>query len=105
MVKKTNYDTKITEIEKKLTDHNHDKYITTPEFNKLSAEMFDARLARANLVPKTDFDDKIKSQNEKNNSNKTKHWLFENELKKLKKIDSGYLKGKNYFEEDGTQNY
>ena len=67
--------------------------------------MFDARLARANVVPKTGFDDKIKSQNEKNNSNKTKYWLFENELKKLKKIDSGYLKGKNYFEEDGTQNY
>ena len=33
LVKKTNYNTKITEIEKKLTDHNHDKYITTPEFN------------------------------------------------------------------------
>ena len=35
LVKKTDYDTKITEIEKKLTDHNHDKYITTPEFNIL----------------------------------------------------------------------
>ena len=33
LVKKKNYNTKITEIEKKLTDHNHDKYITTPEFN------------------------------------------------------------------------
>ena len=31
LVKKTEYDTKITEIEKNLTDHNHDKYITTPE--------------------------------------------------------------------------
>ena len=28
LVKKTDYDTKITEIEKKLTDHNYDKYIT-----------------------------------------------------------------------------
>ena len=28
-VKKRNYNTKITEIEKRLTDHNHDKYITT----------------------------------------------------------------------------
>ena len=28
--KKTDYKTKITEIEKRLTDHNHDKYITTP---------------------------------------------------------------------------
>ena len=33
LVKNTYYNTKITEIEKKLTDHNHDKYITTPEFN------------------------------------------------------------------------
>ena len=44
MVKKTDYDTKITEIEKKLTDHKHDKYITTLEFNKLIAENFAARL-------------------------------------------------------------
>ena len=35
--KKTDYDTKIREIEKKVTDHDHDKYITTPEFNKLTA--------------------------------------------------------------------
>ena len=26
-LKKTDYDTKITETEKKLTDHDHDKYI------------------------------------------------------------------------------
>ena len=56
LVKKTDYDTKITEIEKKLTDHNHDKYITTPEFNTLAADVFNARLARANLTTKTDFD-------------------------------------------------
>ena len=31
LVKKTEYDTKIIDIEKKLTDHDHDKYITTPE--------------------------------------------------------------------------
>ena len=40
LVKKTNYNTKITEIEKKLTDHNHGKYITTPEFNTLAADVF-----------------------------------------------------------------
>ena len=33
LVKKTDHDTKISEIQKKLTDHNHDEYITTPEFN------------------------------------------------------------------------
>ena len=32
-VKKTIYETKVSEFEKKLTDHNHDKYIATPEFN------------------------------------------------------------------------
>ena len=45
LVKKTDYDTKIPEIEKKLTDHDHDKYITTPEFNALAASVFNARLA------------------------------------------------------------
>ena len=42
LVKKTDYNTKINEIEKKITDHNHDKYITTPEFNKLTSENFAA---------------------------------------------------------------
>ena len=56
LVKKTGFDTKITEIEKKLTDHNHDKYITTPEFNALAADIFNARLAQANLMTKRDFD-------------------------------------------------
>ena len=55
-MKKTDYNTKISEIEKKLTDHNHDKYITTPEFNNLAAGVFTARLAQANLVTKTDFE-------------------------------------------------
>ena len=32
-------DTKITETENKLTVHNHDKYITTPEFNTLAADV------------------------------------------------------------------
>ena len=40
LVKKTNYNTKISEIEKKITDHNHEKYITTPEFNNLAATLF-----------------------------------------------------------------
>ena len=33
----------MSELEKKLTDHNHDKYITTPEFNTLAASVFNAR--------------------------------------------------------------
>ena len=47
--------TKIREIEKKITDHDHEKYITTPEFNKITAEKFAARLAQANLANKNDI--------------------------------------------------
>ena len=37
--------TKNTEIEMKMADHDHsNKYITTPEFNKLTSENFAARL-------------------------------------------------------------
>ena len=53
------------------------KYITTPEFYTLAARAFNARLAQANLVTKTDFNARL----------------------------SSYFIGKSHFEEDGTQNY
>ena len=65
LVKKADYDTKISELQKKLTDHKHGKYIATPKFNKLTAENFSARLAQANLITKTDFDAKWSSLNRK----------------------------------------
>ena len=37
-LKKTDYNTRINEIEKKITDH--DKCITTTKFNRLTAENF-----------------------------------------------------------------
>ena len=95
----------MTETEKKLTDHNHDKYITTPEFNTLAASVFNARLAQANLITKTEFDAKLSSFNRKISANKSKHLLIENEFKKLKTFDSIYYRGKSHFEEDDTQNY
>ena len=39
------------------------------------------------------------------NSNKTKHLIVENQLKKLETFDSIYFRGKSHFEDDGTQNY
>ena len=105
LVKKTNSDTKITEIEKKLIDHNHDNYITTPEFNALADSVFNVRLAQANLITKTDFDAKVSSLNRKITWNKSKHVLVENKLKKLKTFHSSYFRGKSHFEEDGTQNW
>ena len=58
--------TKISELEKKLTDHVHDQYITTPENNTLAADVFNARLAQEHLITKTDFDAKLLSLNKKN---------------------------------------
>ena len=105
LVKKADYDTKISELEKKITDYNHNKYITTPEINTLTASIFNARLVQEHLITKTDFDAKLSSLNRKITANKTKHLLVENELKKLKTFDSSYIIDKSYFEEDGTQNY
>ena len=71
LVKKAGYNTKISEIEKKNTDHDHsNKHITTQEFDKFTAQIFAARLTQANLasksdiaalVKKKDFDDKLKN--------------------------------------------
>ena len=62
LVKKTDHNTKISNIEKKITDHSHKKYITTPEFNNLAARGFNARLAKANLITKTDLDTELKKK-------------------------------------------
>ena len=59
LVKKTDGNIKFSVFEKKLTDHNRDKYITTPEFKNLAVDVFNARLAKANLIAKTDFDAKL----------------------------------------------
>ena len=68
LVKKSDCNSKINEIKKKITDHDHDKYIATPEFNKLTSENFTARPKQANLaskngiagfVKKADFDNKL----------------------------------------------
>ena len=44
--------TQINEIESKITVHDHDKYVSTPEFNKLPAENFAATLKQPNFASK-----------------------------------------------------
>ena len=82
LIKKTDCDTKITEIEIKLVDD----YITTPDFNKLATNVFNAKLAQANIVTKTDFDAKLSSLNRKIIKNKLDHLLVQNELNKQKPL-------------------
>ena len=71
---------------------------------KLTADVFNARIAQVNLITKTDFDATLSSLNRKITANKTKHLLVENKLNKLKTFDLSYFIGKSHFEEDGTQN-
>ena len=75
LVKKTGYNTKVIEIEKKLADHNHDKYIDTSKINTLATNVFNTRIAQANLITKTNFDPKLSSLNRKITANKTRHFL------------------------------
>ena len=98
LVEKTNYNTKVTDIESKLNNHNQDKFITTPKFNTLAADVFNTRLAQANVLVKTDFDNKIAT-------NKTKNKSVENEIKKLKTLDLSCFIGKSHFGEDDSENY
>ena len=66
--------TKIIEVENKIPDNS--KYISAQEFNNLTVENFAAILKQADLVNKTDFDNKLISFNERITSNKTKHLKF-----------------------------
>ena len=75
LIKKSNYDTKIAEIESKYVSNTG----------------FDSKLAQANVITKRNFDAKIIE--------------LENNIKKLQTFDSSYFKGKSHFEEDGAQNY
>ena len=75
LIKKSDYDTKIAEIESKYVSNTG----------------FDSKLAQANVITKRNFDAKITE--------------LENNIKKLETFDLGYFRVKRYFEEDGTQNY
>ena len=82
-LKKQTITLKLQKSKKKLTNHNHDKYIDTSEFNKLAVHVFNARITQANLITKTDFDAKLSSLNRKITKKKSKHLLVQNELTTL----------------------
>ena len=75
LIKKSDYDTKIAEIE--------NKYVSNTGFG--------SKLPQANVITKRNFNAKIIE--------------LENNIKKLQTLDSSYFRGKSHFEEDGVQNY
>ena len=79
LVTTTVLNTKIGEVKNKIP--NHDKSITNAELNKLTAETFAARLKYADLVNKTDFDNKLTSFSKQITSNKKKTFRSSKETK------------------------
>ena len=97
LVKKTDYNRKITEIGNKIIDQNHEKDTTTLEFNKLTTENVKARLKQADLVIKTEYDTKLQDISKRITSNKSKHFLVGNELKNCKNLIQVVLEAKIIF--------
>ena len=61
LVKKTDYNITINENENKATlDHDHNKYITIQEFDKLTSGNFTAKLKQADLANKSDISNFVK---------------------------------------------
>ena len=87
--------TKISEVENKIP--SHDKYITMPEFNKLSAESFAARLKQVNLLTKNGSDNKLTSFNKRITSNKRKHLEVQKEVNSLITNDYNFFLGRMHF--------
>ena len=75
LIKKSDYDAKIGEIES--------QYVSNTGFN--------SKLAQANVITNRNVDSKIIE--------------LENNIKKLRTFDSSYFRGKSHIEEDDTQNY
>ena len=90
----------LSSLKTKVDKLDIDKLIPVPvDLSKLSS------VPKNEVVKKTDFDNKLLSLNRKIVSNKAKDLLIESKLKKLKAFDSNYYHDKNYFDEDGIQNY
>ena len=118
LVKKTDYNSNINESETKITNHDHGKYITTPEFNMLTVENVAARLKQANLaskseiansVKKTDFDNKLKdvtlNKNELNELSKKVKAISTKGLTKDLINKFSIPNGAKYFSLEVFQNY
>ena len=94
---------KIIGVANKIPDHS--KYIITQEFNKLTADNFVARLKQADLVNKTDFDNKLTSFNTQITSKITRHLEVQKKLNSLITKHNNYFLGRIYFTSiDKSQN-
>ena len=122
MVKKTDFNTKVTEIEGKIPDISDlatksalsvvenkitdvSSLVKKTDFNANATEIEGKIPDISNLVKNKDFDTRLKIISDRVTKNKSKHLLVENEFKKLEKFDAAYFRGKSHFDgNDGSQN-
>ena len=99
LVKKSDYNTKLQKFKINAT---------TPEFNKLSGEIFEAKIKQANLAIQENFGNFIDYSNlDKKLANlATKAELESKQKQKTKKMlqafDSSCVRGKSRFEDNGA---
>ena len=101
LVQNTNFDAKVIEIKgitgiTSITGLATNSGLTAVE-NKIPNV--------TSLVTKTDFEAKLKDISHRVTKTKSKHLLVENELKKLTMFDATYFRDKEYFGNDGLQNF
>ena len=100
MVKKTDFNSKIREVESTIPS------ITALTTNSALTAVGNKIPDVTNLVTKTDYDAGLQKISDRVTSNKSKHLLVENELKKFEEFDAAYFRSKNYSDgNDGTKNY
>ena len=98
-LKKTDFNTKVTEIEGKIP--NITGLATNSELPAVENKIPDV----SSLVKKTNLNTELKKIRDMITSNKSRHFQIENELKNLQKFDAAYFRGKSYFDgDDGAQN-
>ena len=68
------------------------------EFNKFTAENLAARLKEANLLNKTDFDNKLTSLNKRITLNKIKHFEYQKKLNSVVTKDYNFFLDRNYLQ-------
>ena len=80
LVRKKNYDAKISELEKKFLIKIMTNILLPQSLNTLAASVFNAKLPQANLITRRDFDAILSSLSRKNTKDKSKLLFVENNL-------------------------
>ena len=80
-LKKTDFNTKVTEIEGKIPDVSN--LVKKTDFNTKVIEIEGKIPDVSNLVKNTDFDTRLKKISDRVTKNESKHLLVDNELKKI----------------------